>query len=105
LKDGDDDLNAGAHYKTGEVILENKEKMKKYTFVYVMGILKCLKYTEWQANIKDFPEPVEMDMTQYRIRVSKIRIIKEMDIAFISSPHYSEGHIFIFDMITSGIGY
>lgn len=67
-----------------------------------MGILTSIKYTEFNSVIGAYPQEVEMDLSFMRIRVSNLRIMNDQSLVFISSPHYSEGHLFNFDMISSG---
>jgi hypothetical protein len=74
----------------------------KYTFVYVMGMLMKTKYTQYSPALKRYGHEIEMDLSFMRIRVRSIRIIQKQGLVFISSPHYSEGHIINVDFITSG---
>ena len=67
-----------------------------------MGILKTIKYSEFDPELNCYLKEVEMDISFMRIAVKKIRVIKEQNLVYISSPNYSEGHLFNFDMINSG---
>jgi hypothetical protein len=64
-------------YVTGEASLHNEDKKKQYTFVYIMGILKTIKYSEFDPELNCYLKEVEMDISFMRIAVKKIRVIKE----------------------------